>query len=194
MQHGLNNKCNQSIQHYIADIRNWNKYNDSALMVLTPLDTKETQEICAMSGFMRPSYYIRTGETNVCETYITLYIIYRTYSISLKKMIISCIGSPCLHIPCFLLLLGAGYPTLTPVEGEVRFPMLSDQLGLSQKGMHSSIFKTQKNIVTISLHVKSTRTAQAFAPVHRVLTHSFLKYVGRTKLFLSVLTLAKSDY
>ena len=116
MKHGLNNKCNQSIQHYIANIRNSNKYNDSALMVLTPLDTKETQDICAMSGFMRPSYYIRTGETNVYETYSTLYIIYRTYSISLKKMIISCIGSPCLHIQCFLLLLGAGYPTLTPVE------------------------------------------------------------------------------
>ena len=41
--------------------------------VLTPLDTKETQDICAMSGFMRLSYYIRTGETNVCETYSTLY-------------------------------------------------------------------------------------------------------------------------
>ena len=121
MKHGLNIKCNQSIQHYIANLRNSNKYNDSALMVLTPLDTKETQDICAKSGFMHPSYYIRTGETNVCETYSTLYIIYRTYSISLKKMIISCIGSPCLHIQCFLLLLGAGYPTLTPVEGEVRF-------------------------------------------------------------------------
>ena len=168
MKHGLNNKCNQSIQHYIANIRNSNKYNDSALMVLTPLDTKETQDICAMSGFMRPSYYIRTCETNVCETYSTLYIIYRTYSISLKKMIISCIGSPCLHIQRFLLLLGAGYPTLTPVEGGYDFFMLSDQLGLSQKGMN-----TQKNIVTISLHVKSTRTVQAFAPGHRVLTHSF---------------------
>ena len=73
MKHGLNIKCNQSIQHYIANIRNSNKYNDSALMVLTPLDTKETQDICAKSGFMRPSYYIRTGETNVCETYSTLY-------------------------------------------------------------------------------------------------------------------------
>ena len=63
---------------------------------------------------------LHTGETNVCETYSTLYN-NRTYSISLKKMIISCIGSPCLHIQCFLLLLGAGYPSLTPVEGEVRF-------------------------------------------------------------------------
>ena len=97
MKHGLNNKCNQSIQHYIANIINSNKYNDSALMILTPLDTKETRHFC--------------------ETYSTLYIIYRTYSISFKKRIISCIGSPCLHIQ----LLGAGYPTLTPVEGEVRF-------------------------------------------------------------------------
>ena len=47
MKHGLNNKCNQSIQHYIANIINLNKYNDSALMVLTPLDTKETQDIFA---------------------------------------------------------------------------------------------------------------------------------------------------
>ena len=47
MKHGLNNKCNQSIQHYIANIINSNKYNDSALMVLTPLDTKETQDIFA---------------------------------------------------------------------------------------------------------------------------------------------------
>ena len=47
VKHGLNNKCNQSIQHYIANIINSNKYNDSALMVLTPLDTKETQDIFA---------------------------------------------------------------------------------------------------------------------------------------------------
>ena len=99
MKHGLNNRCNQSIQHYIANIINSNKYNDSALMILTPLDTKNN------------------NTRLFCETYSTLYIIYRTYSISLKKRIISCIGSPCLHIQ----LLGAGYPTLTPVEGEVRF-------------------------------------------------------------------------
>ena len=96
MKHGLNNKCNQSIHHYIANIINSIKYNDSALMVLTPL---------------------QRNTRHFCETYSTLYIIYRTYSISLKKMIISCIGSPCLHIQ----LLRAGYPTLTPVEGEVRF-------------------------------------------------------------------------
>ena len=91
---------------------------------------------------------------------------------------------------------GSGLPNPSSCGGGgvYDFSMLSDQLGLSQKGMNSSIFNTQKNIVTISLHVKSTRAAQAFAPVHRVLTHSFLKYVGRTKLFLSVLTLAKSDY
>ena len=96
MKHGPNNKFNQSIHHYIANIINSIKYNDSALMVLTPL---------------------QRNTRHFCETYSTLYIINRTYSISLKKMIISCIGSPCLHIQ----LLGAGYPTLTPVEGEVRF-------------------------------------------------------------------------
>ena len=99
MKHGLNNKCNQSIQHYIANIINSNKYNDSAFN----------------NGSYTTGYQRNTR--HFCETYSTLYIIYRTYSISLKKRIISCIGSPCLHIQ----LLGAGYPTLTPVEGEVRF-------------------------------------------------------------------------
>ena len=157
------------MHHYIANIINSIKYNDSALMVLTPL---------------------QRNTRHFCETYSTLYIIYRTYSISLKKMIISCIGSPCLHIQ----LLGAGYPTLTPVEGEVRFFHALGPAGPFAKRHEQQNFNTQKNITTISLHVKSTRTAQAFAPAHRVLTHFFLKYVGRTKLFLSMLTLTKSDY
>ena len=123
MKHGLNNKCNQSIQHYIANIINSNKYNDSALMVLTPLDTKETQDI-------------------FFETYSTMYIIYRTYSISLKKRIISCIGSPCLHIQ----LLGAGYPTLTPVEGEVRFFHALGPAGLFAKRHEQQYFQhTEKH-------------------------------------------------
>ena len=40
---------------------------------------KKTQDICAISGFMRLSYYIRSGETNVCETYSILYTLQNIY-------------------------------------------------------------------------------------------------------------------
>ena len=84
---------------------------------------KKTQDICAISGFMRLSYYIRTGETNVCETYSILYTlqnIYDPYIIEENENFFYWF-SISTYTVSLLLLLGAGYPTLTPVEGEVRF-------------------------------------------------------------------------
>ena len=62
------------IFHFEFEVRTLIVQVHGHCIFLSPLDTKETQDIYAKSGFMRLNYYnIRTGETNVCETYRTLY-------------------------------------------------------------------------------------------------------------------------